>query len=185
MRPVPDEIRTGRLLLRPHRASDADAFVAFMVDADATRHMAFTAEQRTEAGARELLEQVIDSYGTGDAILSLTIADAATDRYLGACGAWPDGDGFEIYYTVVPAEQGRGVATEAVRALASYLFETTPAARLNAYVMTGNAASIRVARRLGFVDAGPARREAAAGALAHEAHAGRRYVLAREDAGGR
>jgi len=173
---VPEEIRTERLLLRPHRLGDLDAFAAFLAHPTATRYMSFPPEQKTREGAELMLETVIASYDSSEPIYSLTVADPTTDEYLGSCGANPDGDEIEIYYTIVPDHQGKGYATEAACALLECLRSTT-SARIVAYVMPQNLVSVRVVTRLGFVDDGPVRRQPATAGIEHETLEGRRYVL--------
>ncbi|WP_370566353.1 GNAT family N-acetyltransferase [Cyanobium sp. LEGE 06113] len=173
---MPTRIRTQRLSLRKHELKDLEAFQAFLSDPVASRYMAFTPEQKTQAGARQMLEYVIGSYQTATPICSLTIADLSTDQYLGSCGANPDGKDIEIYYTVMPEHQGKGYATEAARALLNYLSATTES-RLIAYVILESLPSVRVAERLGLIDAGPIRRKAVTGDQEHETLSGRKYVL--------
>lgn len=173
---VPNRITTDRLTLRRHEIKDLEALTAFLSDPVATRYMAFTPEQKAQAGARKMLEYVIESYTTDAPIFSLTIADPETDQYLGSCGANPDVKDIEIYYTIVAEHQGKGYATEAARALLDYLKETTEA-MLIAYVIPENMPSVRVAERLGFIDAGPIQRKAVTGDQEHEILSGRRYVL--------
>ncbi|MCU1390599.1 MAG: hypothetical protein JWL72_3937 [Ilumatobacteraceae bacterium] len=65
-------------------------------------------------------------------------------------GPWPGGaHAVEIGITVGVSFQGRGYATEAVRAIAGHLF-AGDIQKLIAYVATGNAASLRVFDRIGF-----------------------------------
>ncbi len=56
----------------------------------------------------------------------------------------------EIGYSVVRDHRGRGVATEAVRAVIEAGFEDAGLGRLNAYCVPENAASRRVLERAGF-----------------------------------
>jgi len=174
-------LTTRRLVLRRHRHDDLEAFAAFLADAQSTRYMAFTDDQRTPAGAAAMLDAVITSYRSPDPIVSLTIADGATDRYLGSCGLNPLGTpgDYEVYYTVVTAERGRGIATEALGALAGHALSCAVVERLVAHVVPENIASIRVAENTGFVDDGPVRRRAVTGQIAGEALEGRRYVRRR------
>ncbi len=178
---VPREIRTENLRLRRHRDDDLDAFARFLADDEATRFIPFPAEQRTRAGAKQILDYVIESYDGKDAVFSMTIADPDSDAYLGSCGLQPlaDEGGVEVYFTVLPEHQGRGVATEALRAIADHVFAHTRVAKLVAFVAPENAASVRVAQNLGFVDEGPAPRHASAGTPEQGRLAGRRYVLRR------
>ncbi|MFG3381252.1 GNAT family N-acetyltransferase [Streptomyces sp. NPDC047999] len=176
--PCPDLLPGEGFTLRRHRPADREAFAAFLTDPEATRHMAFTAEQKTAQGARSMLDHVISAYGTEHEVLSLTIADAADDSYLGSVGGTATGtDGVvEIYYTVVPAAQGRGLATGAVRLLLAYLFSLDGVTSVRADVTAGNRPSVRVLEKLGFRDLGPVERTAEGGELAHDALTGRRYV---------
>lgn len=173
---VPEQIKTERLVLRRHQMKDLDAFAAFLTHPTAASYMAFTADQRNRDGAKQMLDYVIDSYAGENPILSLTIADPVTDEYLGSCGASPDGEDIEIYYTLLPEHQGNGYATEAAAALVEHLKATTPAT-LVAYVIPKNAPSVRVAEQLGFKDAGPVKRQATTGQYEHETLEGRKYIL--------
>lgn len=63
----------------------------------------------------------------------------------------PDGDQ-ELGYALVPSARGRGYATEAVGALCAVLERAPGVRRLTAEVRPGNEASLRLLRRLGFVE---------------------------------
>jgi RimJ/RimL family protein N-acetyltransferase len=74
-------------------------------------------------------------------------------RLIGDVGLSPaDGEPgvLKVGYTIDPAFQGRGYATEAVRALLGYAFETLGADVVRAYASADNAASIRVAEHVGM-----------------------------------
>ena len=77
---------------------------------------------------------------------------------LGAAGAVsPDGDQ-EVGYGLVPAARGAGLGVEAVAAVCAVLEQRPGVRRLTAEVLPGNAPSLRLLRRLGFVEvdgAGP------------------------------
>ncbi len=67
----------------------------------------------------------------------------------------PDGAGdVEIGYSVEPAHQGQGFATEAVRALTQWAFASPAVRRVFADVSPLNAASLRVLQKTGFHVAG-------------------------------
>lgn len=78
------------------------------------------------------------------------------DTVVGDCG-WlggPSGAGdVEIGYGLAPSARGRGVATEAVALLCSWAAAQPGVTRLTADVLPGNEASLRLLRRLGFVQA--------------------------------
>ncbi|MEQ9380015.1 MAG: GNAT family N-acetyltransferase [Pirellulales bacterium] len=114
-------------------------------------------------------------------MFSLTIADPDSDEYLGSCGVNPleEPNELEVYFTVIPARQNKGYATEAMAALLEYLWNSTQTSRATAFVVPSNVASIRVAEKLGFVDMGDIERRAITGDRAHRQMNGRRLVLNR------
>jgi len=57
----------------------------------------------------------------------------------------------DIGYTVVPDAQGKGIASEALRAVCEYAFNQTGVKALNAYVLADNGGSVRVLEKAGFV----------------------------------
>ncbi len=82
----------------------------------------------------------------------LVARDGALVGSAGAAGAVsPDGDQ-EIGYGLVPAARGAGIGTEAVAAVAAVLERREGVRRLTAEVLPGNAASLRLLHRLGFVE---------------------------------
>lgn len=67
-------------------------------------------------------------------------------------------DEYELSYQVyAPEQRGRGVATEAVRLLVRYLFETKRIRRIRLIIHPDNTASLRLAERCGFRHEGTAR----------------------------
>jgi RimJ/RimL family protein N-acetyltransferase len=88
------------------------------------------------------------------------IAERATDELIGLCGLVPClgpywGPGHSVpevglYWTVAPAHQRRGYATEAGHALITYAFTTLHLQRIIATTNFDNAASIAVMRKLGM-----------------------------------
>jgi [ribosomal protein S5]-alanine N-acetyltransferase len=69
----------------------------------------------------------------------------------------PPQDGtVEIGYSVLPRFQGHGYATEMVRALIDWALAQPGVARVVAETTEENASSLRLLRRLGFVEARPA-----------------------------
>ena len=134
---VPDILATDWLILRRHLLKDLDGFGKFMVNPTATTCMAFTTDQRTHAGTRQLLEYVIASYETDQRVFSF--ADFST----------------EVYYTVLPEFQGQGLAMEAVRQLITYIWEDTDVQIAVALLVPEDVPQARVAEKLGSTDNGP------------------------------
>lgn len=75
-----------------------------------------------------------------------------------ACGGFkgpPEDGAVEIGYSVLPRFQGQGYGVEMVRALVDWAFAQPGVARIVADTEAGNRGSIRLLRRLGFVEVGP------------------------------
>ncbi|HUP03959.1 MAG TPA: GNAT family N-acetyltransferase [Bryobacteraceae bacterium] len=71
---------------------------------------------------------------------------------IGFCGVgyWRNGPDPEIGWWLARAQWGRGLATEAARAALQHAFNATSLDRIMSVAMTGNAASIRIMRKLGL-----------------------------------
>lgn len=57
----------------------------------------------------------------------------------------------DLGYALMPHAQGKGIASEAVRAVCQYAFEHAGVTAINAYVLAENKGSIRVLEKTGFV----------------------------------
>jgi RimJ/RimL family protein N-acetyltransferase len=90
---------------------------------------------------------------SGEAI-HFAIVDAGDDAtVLGSCDVRLDAFDrqiAELGYLVDPAHRGRGIATTAVQLMASWAFEELGVARVQILAHPDNAASQRVAERVGF-----------------------------------
>lgn len=156
---IPVILETARLRLRPFTAGDRKDFSRFMTNNVVTQYLNFLPAQRTEEGAEDLLDQVMDSYGTDRPIFSLVIAEKAKNRFIGSCGFTPldDEKNLECYYALLPEYWGRGYATEAVSKLIEYAFEMLGASSVSAYTSIKNRRAWGVAQRCGMKDMGPVR----------------------------
>lgn len=80
-----------------------------------------------------------------------TVTDSQTDAVLGLVGLFFDyGDSeLELGWLITAEAEGRGVATEAARAVRDYAFDTLQMPSLVSLIAVGNDASVRVAEKLG------------------------------------
>lgn len=96
--------------------------------------------------------------GTG---FAFAIADVHTDVALGTIGLWlrelPEGRA-TVGYSVAPNARGRGVATDALRAVTGFAWTIPLVHRLELFIEPWNIASIRVAEAAGFLREGLLRR---------------------------
>lgn len=147
---VPNEVLTRRLRLRRPRADEIGALQGIMKDADLHRLSDFGAAQQIVGIGTTLLGDI----GLADdpsLAASMTITLPGTDQYLGGCSlAWTaDAGVMEIYFTLTPAAQGYGYATEAVDALIG-IARSNGANRIVARVLESNRACLGVLERAGF-----------------------------------
>jgi len=143
---------TQRLVLRRSRPEDAGAISAYRSDPEVHRYQGW---DRTDAeGVRaEIVEMAGRVPGEPGGWIQFSVEDRETNRLVGDIGlSLADGEPgvIKIGYTMSPAFQGRGYATEAVGALVDYAFDTLGADIVRAYASAENVASIRVAEKVGM-----------------------------------
>jgi len=147
-------LRTERLALRPLAAADLDPLAAMLGDAEVARFIgAGRPRDRTEswdALAWMLGQWELRGYGM------FAVESRATGAFLGRVGIlhpldWPEP---ELAYALARPFWGQGLATEAAAAARAWAFDWFGFERLASFIHPDNAASIRVANRLGAVQEG-------------------------------
>jgi [ribosomal protein S5]-alanine N-acetyltransferase len=143
-------VETPSLIMREIEASDWKAFSHFMTQASYQRHIAM--RLRNEDDVKNFVTRQVARQGDERRhIFHL----AAEEKTRGSAV----GDGFiilgrgglaEIGWGVAPDLWGRGFGTEIGRALLGLAIERVGAARVWAKVMANNAASLKLARRIGL-----------------------------------
>jgi RimJ/RimL family protein N-acetyltransferase len=148
-------LQTGRLLLRSHRPDDLDACAALWADPRVTRHIQGRPQTREEVWARLLRyagHWAWLGYGYwaveegGRFIGELGFADfqRAMEPPLGVP---------ELGWALSPAVWGKGYATEALTAALAWADVNLAAVETACIVAPENAASLRVAEKLGYREA--------------------------------
>ena len=155
---MPDDpftpIDTERLRLRRFRGDDAAAFAGYRADPGVARFQGWEAGYPLDAAERFVREMASARPGVPGGWFQIALALLDTDELVGDCVVHvlaADPEMAEIGYTVAPAHQGHGYATEAVRALIGYVFETLDVVTVRAVTDARNAPSIKLAERLGMV----------------------------------
>jgi RimJ/RimL family protein N-acetyltransferase len=147
----PVQLVTRRLVLRPLCEADRDWLVALYVEAGET----------PEGAARELDDSLAHARVEGFGHYGVWLGDEPTGVVeLHRAGPGVEGidpDEVEIGWIVAPAHRGRGIATEAAKAVAEHALDGLGLDHLVAYVRPPNAASIRVAAKVGLTRRGPGR----------------------------
>jgi RimJ/RimL family protein N-acetyltransferase len=145
-------IETERLLLRRSDPRDAGRISSYRSDPDVHRYQGW--ERTDPDGVREEIESMqARSPGEPGGWVQFSVEERGAGTLVGDVGMSP-ADGEEgvvkVGYTMDPAWQGRGYATEAVAALVHYAFETLGAEVVRAYASAENTPSIRVAEKVGM-----------------------------------
>jgi RimJ/RimL family protein N-acetyltransferase len=146
-------IETERLRLREWREADLPAFAAFWADEATARFVGGTANQD---GAWRIMAMYLGHWllrGFG----LWALEDKASGRWAGWCGPWnPEGwPEPEIGWALATAFHGRGYATEAARRARDFAYQQLGWPTAVSYIAAENAASQRVAARLGATLEGP------------------------------
>jgi len=144
------EIRTPRLCCRPVVGSDLEVLEALFTDPDVRRYL-----WDNRVASREETEAVIDkSAGLFDESGSgLWLLFRGADRAaIGFCGfmLFREPPELELIYGLLPAHWGKGLATEAARAMIRYGFEQLGFARIKASADGPNTKSFGVMERAGM-----------------------------------
>lgn len=158
--PAPgDDLRHGAVRLRPVEPGDVDAVADACRDDAVRRYTRVPRDDRPDDAAWAFV-----TGAEGRRLSGLGLDMAATDLADGAlCGVVGlvvdrfDAARAEIGYWVHPAHRGRGVATAALWMLSRWALGPAGFARLDLTASLGNAASLAVAARSGFVREGTAR----------------------------
>jgi RimJ/RimL family protein N-acetyltransferase len=152
-------IETARLRLRGHYPSDLAAFVAMWQEPQFYQHLAGHPLPEEEVWTKMLRHLgVWYLYGYG----FWAVEEKATGHFIGAVGfgEWqrsitPSIKGFpEVGWVLAPHTHGRGYALEAAQAALAWGDAHLPQARTVCLVDVGNAASLRLAAKVGYQEIG-------------------------------
>jgi ribosomal-protein-alanine N-acetyltransferase len=152
------ELVTARLRLRRPVPGDAAALLTVLGDLEVTRYHNVPT-LTTLAEARALLERLEQRQAARETI-RWAIELGEQGEMIGTAGLlrfdWEHRHA-ELGYEIARRWWGRGLAPEAAAAVVGYGFSVTGLHRIEAGVLPGNAASVRVLEKLGFVEEGTRR----------------------------
>jgi ribosomal-protein-alanine N-acetyltransferase len=152
------ELATERLRLRPPVPRDAAALLSILGDPEVTRHHNMPT-LTTLAEAQAALERLEQRYAARDTI-RWAIELVGHGEMIGTVGLLRfdfEHGRAEVGYEIARRWWGRGLAPEAVAAVIRYGFSVLGLHRIEAGVLPGNDASVRVLQKLGFLEEGTRR----------------------------
>ena len=148
-------LETERLLLRPFTPDDAEFILRLLNEPSFIRHIGDKDVRTTEQAVSYLLDGPIRSYVLhGHGLMRVEVRE--TGQPIGMCGLLrrkPDQDP-DLGYALLPEAWGRGYASEAASAILEYGSRILGFPRILALVAPGNARSIQLLQKLGFMLAG-------------------------------
>lgn len=143
------EFVTERLRIRPWRAADRSALVRMVLDAEMMRYIT-----RGRTWADEDVDEILERQARhlkNHGICFGAVELLTTGEVIGLVGMQPHDDGqFELGWWIWKEHWGAGFATEAARAFVAHARDIMGLERLVAVIDPPNAASIKVAERLGM-----------------------------------
>lgn len=147
-------VQTERLILRTWAPADIDAFAVLARDPRVTRYINGGRAATDEQIGSFLERQIITAARAGWCRWALQLCEPAAGEPAGVVGFAGPGCTFapdiEFGWWLHPDLWGRGLATEAARAGIHHCFAVIGLPRLISMVHPENAASLAVARKVGF-----------------------------------
>lgn len=143
-------LQTERLLLRPFRESDLEAYARICADPEVMRYIGAGATRSREEAWREMAfflgHWALRGYGMW------AVEDRQTAAFVGRVGlhnpeGWP---ALEVGWLLDQNRWGEGLATEGGGAAIRFAFDQIDQSHISSLIHPENAASIRVAEKLGM-----------------------------------
>ncbi|MDQ0347696.1 GNAT family N-acetyltransferase [Ancylobacter vacuolatus] len=153
---TPPTLTTARLILRPHRAEDFEAYAAMWAEPAVVRFIGGVAFTREAAWSRFLRHPGLWRFlGFG----AFAVEERASGAFIGEAGfhdfrraLTPSLEGtMEAGWVFSGAAQGKGYAREAMTAALGWADAHRPGTRITCMIQPSHAASLHVAGTLGFV----------------------------------
>lgn len=141
---------TERLLVRHFVPDDLDDFAAICAD-PAVMHFMGDGETLSREEVARWIDICQDKY-TGRGYGTSAVFEKSIEDFIGFCGVVraPDRDFDEIVYAYHQQVWGKGYASEAARAMLTYVFERSVLDTIYATIDPDNTASIKLVTKLGF-----------------------------------
>lgn len=142
------QLETKRLVLRELRQSDAEA-VFRNYSEDTAKYFIYEPFSHLEQ-ALDLIKAFTEEFNRGKTIM-WAIALKETDTCIGTCGyMFKSNSKVEIGYDLAREHWGKGLMSEALRAILTYGFDRLGIRKINADTLSSNTRSINLLKRLGF-----------------------------------
>lgn len=153
-------IVTERLILRPIMMEDAEDMFEYAIDEEVTKYITWDPHESLDV-TRATIQDFFLSREEKGLLPSFAVVIKETNKMIGTCdtvGIINRFGSVEIGYTLNRNYWGKGYATEATRALCTYLFKEIGVRRIEIRHHPDNIGSRRVIEKCGFVKDGVSRK---------------------------
>ena len=151
---LPPTLETPRLILRAMTMADVEAVFTACSNPRMTEHTLFETHLNRETSTAFVRDYVLRNYEDGIPDCFAIALKGEPAKLLGCAGGrWTESRCnrcVEFGYWIAEPFWNQGYATEAVKMLVPYLFETLKPERVQAHVMAPNRASARVLEKAGL-----------------------------------
>jgi RimJ/RimL family protein N-acetyltransferase len=155
--PVPESIKTERLLLRKPDMDDAEAiFASYARDPEVTRYLTWR-PHRHIGETRDFLQLCLNDWADGTGF-GFVIQRRSDESLLGMIGISPDVQGVSAGYVLARMHWGNGYMTEALTELRKLMLSMDGIYRFSAFCDVDNRGSARVLEKAGLKYEGRLRR---------------------------
>ncbi len=144
-------ITTKRTILRPISSVDNEKVFGYRSDSETNKFQGWIPNKVEEVD--DFISKNPETINIPDSWFQLVIIKKTSNELIGDIGIhFIDKENFqcEIGCTIRKEDQGRGIATEVMRAIVNYLFNDLKKHRITASIDPANISSIRLVERLGF-----------------------------------
>lgn len=156
---VPPIIDSERLILRPIVPSDARAIFDYCSDSEVSKHTTWESHKTIE-DSNELVEYALSNYRKGMSEPCAIALKTDPNKMVGSVGwFWTSkkSKSIEIAYALARPHWGKGLMTEACRALINQALKDNEIHRITSRCIAENAASAKVMEKLGMTCEGTQR----------------------------
>jgi RimJ/RimL family protein N-acetyltransferase len=143
-------LESERLWIRPVSISDAEALFLYRSEPETAAHL--SKEPKTVQDVVSFIEQCASSLNQAETWFQVVVLEKEGNQIIGDIGLHflADENIMEIGYTLGKNHRGRGYASEAVKRVVQFAFETLNKKEIIASVDPNNTPSIKLLERIGF-----------------------------------
>jgi ribosomal-protein-alanine N-acetyltransferase len=150
----PPSLETERLVVRPYEEADAELLFPLVSNPNSTRFTLWEHHKSIDDTLNFVRDYARSRYAEGvPEPMAIALKGDPQHKPIGSVGCfWGShpNRSMELGYWLAEPFWGRGLMVEACRVLVNYSFSTLVPERIQARVIEGNAASVRVLEKLGF-----------------------------------